>query len=149
MGRKQIIAIAVILILAAGGIYAWKEFNRTNADLSTVKSSFEVTADNLIKDFEVNDTASSAKYLGKVITVKGLIKKIDKDDEGYYTVVLGDTSSMSSVRCAMDSAHSKDATSLTPASSVAIKGFFTGYEKDDTGLLGSDVKLNRCVVVKD
>jgi len=29
-----------------------------------------------------------------------------------------------------------------------VKGYIIGYEKDETGLLGSDVKLNRCVVDK-
>jgi len=149
MSRKLTIAIAVLLVLAAFGIYGWKEYHRRNTDLAEVTASFNVHANDLIREFEANDSAATKKYIGKVVAVEGQLKKIDKDEEGFYTMVLGDSSSMSSVRCAIDSAHASDASGLQPLSSVKVKGYFTGYEKDETGLLGSDVKLNRCVVVRN
>jgi hypothetical protein len=47
----------------------------------------------------------------------------------------------------MDSAHQQDATLLAIGSSAMMRGVCTGYNKDEMGL-GSDIILNRCVVVK-
>lgn len=149
MSVKRVIIIVVVVTIASGAFYGYKEFNRKNENLANIKPTYSVKANGLINEFANNDSASIQKYLGKVIVVEGLIKKIDKDEEGFVTVVLGDTAEMSSVRCAMDSLQFADASNLKPASSIKVKGYFTGYEKDDTGILGSDVKLNRCVIVKE
>src|ERR1051325_1511063 len=103
-GRKLIWFLLVVAI----GIGAWqglKEYNRKNEDLGNVKADTKISAMNLIHEYETNDSASNQKYLGKIVEVDGNIKKIESDDKGFYTIVLGDTSSLSSVRCSMDSTH--------------------------------------------
>lgn len=149
MSVKKIIIVVVLVAAAGAGLYAWKEFNRKNEDLADVKAAHTVQATSLIGEFAANDSSANAKYQGKIVAVEGMVKQVDKDEEGYYTVVLGDTADMSGVRCAMDSAHAQDATSLKRGESVKVKGALTGYKKDDTGLLGSDVELNRCVIEKN
>lgn len=149
MSTKKIIIVVVLVAAAGAGLYAWKEFNRKNKDLSGEKAAHTVQATALIGEFAANDSIANAKYQGKIVAVEGMVKQVDKDDEGFYTVVLGDTTDMSAVRCAMDSTHIKDATSLKRGESVKVKGALTGYKKDDTGLLGSDVELNRCVIEKN
>jgi hypothetical protein len=149
MSRKKIIIVAVLLVAAAAGIYAWREFNRKNEDLSGVKEKYAVDAVALINEFNGNDSAANARYLGQIVAVQGMVKQVEKDEDGKFTVVLGDTADMSSVRCALDSTHASNATALQRGQSVKVKGAFTGFDKDDTGLLGSDVKLNRGVIVKD
>jgi hypothetical protein len=98
----------------------------------------------LITAFETNETHANTKYLDKVIAVNGKIKTVEKDEKGFYSIILGDTGSMSSVRCSMDSTHQQGAAKLTPGVFVTVKGACTGFNADD--LLGSDVILNRCVV---
>ena len=149
MNKKTIIILIAVIAIAAAGLYAWKEFNRKNEDLTEVKAAFIVNANGLINEFTQNDSASNAKYLGKIVTVEGVVKKVENDDYGHHTIVLGDSVNMSSVRCAVDSTHAADATVLQRGQSVKIKGFFTGFKKDETGLLGSDVELNRCVIEKN
>ena len=148
MSIKRVIIIVVVAAIAGGAYYGYKEFNRKNEDLTGVGPTYTLKANDLISEFSANDSASTKKYLGEVIQVEGMIRKVEKDDEGFITVVLGDTSEMSSVRCAMDSLHVNKASNLKINSSINVKGYFTGYEKDDTGILGSDVKLNRCVIVQ-
>ena len=63
---------------------------------------------------------------------------------GFYSVVLGDTASMSSVRCSIDSVHSNEAAAVKKGSIIAVKGICTGFNADE--LLGSDVILVRSVV---
>ena len=148
MSRKTILLTVIVLAAMTGGFFICKQFNRRNPDLSNLKPAYVVQANELIKEFSNNDSSANLKYLGKIVSVEGRIKKIDQDQDGYYTVVLGDSTELSSVRCALDSTHMKDAAKLQPISSVRVKGYFTGFEKDETGLVGSDLKLNRCVIEK-
>ena len=148
MSTKGRIIAVVLLVAAAAGVYAWKEFNRKNKDLTAVQADHSVQAVAWINEFTANDTAANAKYLGKVVSVEGLVKQVEKDDDGKYTLVLGDTADMSSVRCSMDSVHAHNASSLQRGTPVTIKGIYIDFNKDDMGL-GSDVKMNRCVVSKN
>lgn len=138
----------MIPVAAFGAWKAYDEFNRTNKDILSVKADTKISAMNLIHEYEANDSASNQKYLGKIVEVDGNVKEIKADDNGFYTIVLGDTSSLSSVRCAMDSTHQKDAAKLVPGSSTTVRGSCTGFNKDELGL-GSDVILNRCVIVSN
>jgi hypothetical protein len=146
MNSKTLLLVVIVLGAITAGVYTCKEFNRKPADLVRAKPAFSVDANDLLQEFSSNDSTANKKYLGKIVTVKGIIKKIDHDEDGYYTLVLGDSARPSSVFCAMDTIYGKDASKLLPISSVSVKGYFIGFEKDETGLLGSDVKLNRCVI---
>jgi len=148
MSSKGILLIVMVLAAIVAGVFTCRQFNRKNADVSTLKASYEVRATDLIKEFAENDSSAMKKYLGKLVTVRGEIKKIDHDEEGYYTIVLGDSARLSSVLCAMDTTQHVDAANLNKVSSVNVKGYVIAFEKDETGLLGSDVKLNRCIVEK-
>jgi hypothetical protein len=148
MSSKYVLLIVLVLAAIIAGVYTCREFNRKNPDLSKVKSAYELKASDLIKEFDENDSSANKKYLGKIVTVKGQLKRVDQDAEGYYTIILGDTAGQSSIICTMDTTYKMDAANLKPISSVSVKGYFIGFEKDETGLLGSDVKLNRCVLDK-
>ena len=149
MSKKKIIWLFVLLVITAGGWYGYKEYTRTNKDLSKVTADISISAVSLVKEFEINDSVANKKYSGKIIETDGNVKSIEKDDKGYYTIVLGDTNSMSSVRCPVDTIHSKDAAQLKTGSSAIIRGVCTGFKKNELlgENLGSDVELNRCVVI--
>jgi hypothetical protein len=147
MSRKMIIWLIVFLVVLSGAINFYKEFNRTNADLTKVNADYRVEDLSFLNEFVKNDTLTGRKYNGKVIEVTGNVKSIEKDEMGYSTILLGDASSLSAVRCSMDSVHQSDAASLANGTSVTIRGICTGYNADELGL-GADVILNRCVIVK-
>ncbi|MFI5128390.1 MAG: hypothetical protein ACHQFX_00300 [Chitinophagales bacterium] len=149
--RKQrgLIWPLVILILLGIGFGAWKgskEYNRRNADLGTVKADINIGAVDLIQEYQRNDSIGDLKYLGRIVEITGNVKKIELDEKGYYTVIMGDTSSRSSVRCSIDTAYSGDAAHLTAGSSANLRGACTGFNRDEMGL-GSDVILNRCAII--
>ena len=146
--QRKILWPLFIIIAGVGLWQGLKEFNRTNKDLANAKADVKISANDLIHEYETNDSASNQKFLGKVVEVEGYMKKIDTDDKGFYTLVLGDTASLSSVRCAIDSTHQKDAANLAVGASMTIRGNCTGFNKDQMGL-GSDVILNRCVIIKN
>jgi uncharacterized protein YyaL (SSP411 family) len=143
--KKILIILAALLVLAAAaGIYIYKEYNRTHKDTADLKPDYSMGATSLIKEFQADEKASNEKYWDKVMEVDGLIKDVIKDDRGFYSVVLGDTSSMSSVRCSMDSIHNGEAAVVQKGTYATMKGLCTGFNADE--LLGSDVILVRCVV---
>jgi hypothetical protein len=146
MSRKKSILLIILLAVGIGGWYAYREYTRTNKDLADVKADWQTSSAKLISEYEANDSIANKKFLGKIVEVNGSVNEVIKDDNGYYTVVFGESGTMSSVRCSIDTTHQKDITSLTMGSSATVRGACTGFNKDDMGL-GSDVILNRCVII--
>lgn len=147
MSRKKIIWLIILLVVAGGVWYGYRQYTRTHKDLKEVNPDFVLPAGNLIREFETGDSAAGIKYNGKVIEVTGNVKNIEKDDQGYYTIVLAGNESPSSVRCSMDTIHNADAAQLAKGSSATLRGSCNGFNKDETGLLGSDVILNYCAII--
>lgn len=149
MNNKKIIILIALVLIAAAAFIGYKLFNKDTKHLADSKSDLAISATDLIKKFETNEVAANKEFLGSkldfIMTVTGPVKEIIKDETGAYTVVLGDSTTRSSVRCSMDSLQNQQAASLKTGSSVSIKGAITGFMKDDLGI-GSDVVLNRCVI---
>jgi tRNA_anti-like len=148
--KKKIImyvVLAIIVVLAIGGTYAYKEWNRKPKDTATTKEDISINCKVLIDEFVKDEKTANAKYLDKIIALNGIAKSIDKDENGFYTLVLGDTATSSSIRCTMDSLHNDDAAIIKEGASIKIKGICTGYIPDDMGL-GADVILNKTSIVK-
>ncbi|MDZ4807406.1 MAG: hypothetical protein SGI96_03970 [Bacteroidota bacterium] len=147
MKRKNIlryIVLPLLVIGAAAAIYIYKEYNRKQKDTASLKPAYSVTASSLVSEFEANEKASNTKYLDKVIRVDGMVKQLEKDDKGFYTIILGDTASMLSVRCSIDSIHTSEVAAVKQGSVIAVKGICSGFNADE--MLGSDVILVRSVV---
>lgn len=144
MSGKTKIFLAALLIVIAGVIYVYREYNRTNVDVASETAAFNLKAIDLIKEFNDNGSAATNRYVGKIIAVTGLVKNLKQDERGYFTVSLGDSTSMSSVRCSIDSMYTQKATSVKPGMMLMVKGNCTGFDSDE--LLGLDVIVNRCVI---
>jgi hypothetical protein len=147
MKRKKIIRYILLTLLAIAAVaafYIYKEFNRKHKDTAKVKAAYSILAADLLAEFAGNEKASGEKYMDKVLRVEGFVKDISKDEKGFYTVSLGDTASMSSVRCSIDSTHTNEVINLQKGIILAVKGVCTGYTADE--LLGADVVLVRSVI---
>ena len=143
MKRKNIIRFILILLflLTAAALFIFKEYNRTHKDTANLVPDFSVTAISFIKDFESDEQVSNKKYWDKVIQVEGTVKDINKDERGFFSVILGDTASLSSVRCSMDSTHNNEAGLVQKGRRAIVKGICAGFNADE--MLGSDVILVR------
>lgn len=139
--------ITVILVLIGLVYFGFSEYNRKHKDVSDAVASFNTTGESIIREFTADEQSANTKYLDKIIEVSGIVKSIDKDDAGSVTVVLGNPSDISSIRCNIDSAHSDETTGLQKNIPVTIKGVCTGFNADE--LLGSDLILNRCSINKN
>lgn len=136
----------MLLIGAAGTWYGYHEYNRGNKDYTKARADFVTTVPQLIGEFEKDDSSAGIKYNGKALEITAPIKNIEKDEKGFYTISLGDSTGLSSVRCSMDTTHQSDLTHLQKGSTITIRGACTGFIKDEMGL-GSDVILNYCVII--
>ncbi len=151
MKKKKLIRNGLLLVVVLGigaAIYGYKEFNRKSESIANKTADFKVKPLDIISAFTDDEKAATLKYGGKIVQVAGIVKKLDKDGQGNYTVVIGDNSSLSSVRCSIDSLFTKDVAALQLNTPAFLKGICTGFNADEMGL-GSDVILNRCVIVKD
>ena len=131
MSKKRLIWTSILVVAALVALYLYKEYNRTNSDLTNLKADIEISAGDLIKEFETGDSAANKKYLDKVIELTGNVKNLEKDDAGDYTIVIGDTLSMSSVRCLPDTNHRSDAAIIKENSTITIRGVCTGFIKKE------------------
>ncbi len=139
------ILLLLLIIASATAIYAYKEFNRKNKSVHEMEIVASFKSDAILQQFSTDEKKATATYNGKPIAVEGNIKSVDKDEKGFYTIVLGTESSSSSVRCSIDSTESSVASALQTNTTVKIKGICTGYNADELGL-GSDLILNRCII---
>jgi tRNA_anti-like len=140
---KRIILILLVIVILAGGWYAYRIYTGKVKSLTEVKTDVTITAKELIAAFEKDSAAANKQYLGKVIEVTGNVKSVEKE-EGTATVSLGENGTMSSVRCSMDTTYVQQAAGIQEGSAITVKGACTGFISEE--LIGSDVILNRCIV---
>ena len=143
MKGKSIIFLVVVLVLLGAAWYAYKEYNRENADVAKIDPSITIDAASLIKAFEQNSDNAMKTYIDKTLEVNGTVNSVDTSG----VISLGPTGEMSSVQCSMDKRHVIDFASVKEGAAVTIKGKCTGYESQE--LLGTDVKMNFCVLDKE
>ena len=146
--KKKWLYISSLFAVAITSIafYLYKEYNRKNIDTAELQPDYTIAASALIKEFETDQASASKSYSDRIILVKGFLKDILRDDHGFYSLMLGDTSSMSSVKCSMDSLHNNEAAALRKGVYATVKGVCAGFNADE--LLGSDVILVRCMIEK-
>jgi hypothetical protein len=117
------------------GIYL---FRMPHKDLGKAKPDFVITAVDLQKAFEENESAATAKYVNKIIEVSGTIESVKPGEGNSLNVTLKTGSDLSSVICTFVS--SSNPTKLTAGNHVTIRGECSGFLMD--------VLLNNCSLMK-
>lgn len=142
--KKGALVIGLILLLSAGGVgFGFYEYNRHISSLTDVSPSFLVSSEQLLADFEKDEGTANTRYLGKVIQITGRVQSLELGHTGRLTIVIG--SGRSNIRCSMDSGYHAAPSGWGNGRVVAIKGLLIGYNRDDMGLIGSDIELSGCV----
>ena len=140
---KKASLIILLIIIAVGGWYAYREYNRTNADLKNKKADYNMYSSVLIGAFEQDTALANQQYVDKIVSVTGNVKSIDA--AGNPAVIsLGDAGQMSSVQCSMDSTHAADYKNIEEGDRVTIKGICSGGRTQS--LFGTDVIISRSIV---
>jgi hypothetical protein len=141
----MIITAVVLLLLAVGVGYAFREYNRKEPQTGDRPAVFTMAASELMNQFRKDEKTANLKYLDKVIEVSGKLKSVDTGDKGELTLVLNTSEELSSVRCSIDSLYTSQTGPLVAGNPVKVKGICTGYIADE--LLGADIILKKSLVI--
>jgi len=134
---KKILLVLLALALVGGsvGYYLW---NKPHENIRSAKTDMAIDAAQLFQEYNVDETASNAKYLEKTIAVSGKVKEVTKE-EGSVKVAL-ETGNEFGVLCVLDEFSSHPRTDFPVGETVTFKGKCSG--------LNFDVQIDRCVEVK-
>ena len=136
---KKLLIIFVVLAVIIGG-YAIYLYNKPVADTQDLKAEYTVSADDLFRQFENNESEANSKYLGKIVEVNGKIREFSIGDSGELNMVLASESDMFGINCGLSKGQDADYKNYSEGDSIKIKGECSG--------ISMDVVLTRCVIVK-
>jgi hypothetical protein len=139
MKRVKKILLGVLIVAVAGAAYGFYLFNKKPADVRTLTPKFELTAAILVSEYSDNETAANAKYLDKVIEVKGKVADIKIEPGGQATVFLDSGNPLASVTCSFYNDELASVKKIQKGDEVKIKGMCTG--------ILMDVVLNKCSII--
>lgn len=133
-----IVLVALGLSAAAVGYYLW---NKPHMDVQAAKTDVVITSSELFKAYVTDENAANAQYLEKTIAVNGVIRDLEKADDGSVKVIFesGDADGFG-VSCEMDPLTKHARTDFQKGETVTLKGICAGFNLD--------VQLSRCVEVK-
>lgn len=142
MSKRFIIISFVLIIIAVAVIVGYTMWNKPFKD-PLKGDAIQVTAMQLFKDFNINETAAQKKYvpqkLGeKKVEVSGEIKEIGKNADGETYFMLNSGDEMFGVKCILD--KDQQALNTKVGDTITVRGFCDGYNMD--------VIVNRCKIVK-
>lgn len=134
---KKILLLLVVAGLAGGGVgyYLW---NKKMPSMQGQRPDITVNAGQLFADFNDDETAATAKYVGKIIAVSGKVRESSTLEDGTPKVIL-ETGSDFGISCEFDPNTKHARTEFQPGEQLTIKGECAG--------LNLDVQLARCAVV--
>lgn len=134
--RILLLVLGLGLIAAAIGIAIW---NKPHENMKSSKAEAVVAATELFKEYNADETAANAKFLGKTIAVSGKVKETSKTEGGPAKIIL-ETGDEFAVICELDALSQHPRTDFAAGETVTFKGKCDG--------LNLDVQLSRCVEVK-
>ncbi len=136
MKRKIFIGagLLIVLVLFSGWYYVF-QYSATHHRSVDDETAINVSAVQLVKEYQANEHAANAKYLNKAVEIKGVIAKKDKDQAGNVTLTLKSGDPFAGVFCTLKNKQFDGRDSV-----VSVKGICTGFL--------SDVVLNGAIVLK-
>ncbi|MCX6330212.1 MAG: hypothetical protein NTZ85_11975 [Bacteroidia bacterium] len=132
------ISLFVVFFLALSGILiALYLFNMQHKDLQKVKPDFIISAVDLQKAFEENETSAASTYVNKVLEVTGTIESVKTGENNVLSIVLKTGSDLSTVICTFP--PETDPAKFTSGKQITVRGECSGFLMD--------VLLNNCVTL--
>lgn len=141
---KIAIFVAVFIALSAilAGLYL---YNLKHTDMAKARPDFIITATALQKEFEINETIASAKYINKVIEVTGEIASVTQAGGNNLNISLKTGNDISSVVCTFPVIE--DRSKIKNGDIIVLRGECSGFTQLFEGQPPLDVLLNNCAVV--
>ncbi len=138
--KRNLIFIGLILLISIV-VYGIFQYNKPHRDIASEKSSYDLSADDLYKEFEQDVDKASMQYADKVITFAGTISNVEQNQHGGYNILLKGEKGI--INCEVDAAPDLDKEKLLENSHVKIKGLCVGF--DD---LLQELQFKKCHIVQ-
>ena len=138
--KKNLILIGIILLVAIV-IYGIFQYHKPHRDIASEKSSYDLSADDLYREFEQDIDKASIRYADKVITFAGTISNVEQNQNGGYNILLKGEKGV--VNCEVDATPDVDKQGLQENSHVKIKGLCVGF--DD---LLQELQFKKCRIIQ-
>jgi hypothetical protein len=137
------IAIAVVLAVIIGVFVVYKFiYNKQHPDFENLDADFSFTVTEFYQKFKVNPVEAGKTYNGKIISLTGILSKVEIADSlvtAVFVMKQGDFGD-EGIRCTMLRKYNLEAQKLQPDGEVRIKGYCTGYNE-------TDVILEKCSIL--
>jgi hypothetical protein len=116
----------ILSIVSFLGVIAWyKVYNKQHRSVEDAVS-VKVSANQLFKAFETDETKANEAYLDKVVEVTGIVSEVWINQAGEPVLLLKSDEQLYGVSCTMKS----NPEGIVPGVSVTVKGICTGYLSD-------------------
>jgi hypothetical protein len=141
MKRIAYTLILVFILIIAG--VAFYVYYKPHRNVESESPNIVVGSTELFHKYMDNEKLADSLYLNKIIEVTGEVGEIIKDQKGERVMILKEEEDIFGVVCTIDESdfdNKTKAASIKVGDIVKVKGICSGFD--------SDVKLNKCVVVK-
>lgn len=156
--KKKIIKWGLIVLIGGliiGGGIVFYLFNMPHRDVQAAVADYEITANQLVKEYLDDSQAANNKYLkeegeSKVLAVTGIVASIDEDMNQQKVVLLKTSESKAGVSCTFMATTNANAEKLKIGDQIKIKGVIrsgAGYDEDLE--MYEDVILEKCDVINN
>lgn len=145
---RKIVWIILGPIIVYSGFYEVSKYleNEKFEDTANTSSVYTVTATNLIKEFEANDSSANAKYREKIVTVNGNISAVELPNDSTVNVKFSNTAGSYAIFPFHDGELAA-AKKLKAGDSVSIKASCSGGVLSE--ILGIEsITFKRCTLTK-
>jgi len=144
---NKLVKIGIILAVTGfiAAVLVWKFYvNKPHDNIEKAKPAYSISVEKIWLQYNTDLKTTDSLYTGKVVQLSGTLSRVENSDSLVYVVFVMEADSMfgdKSIRCEMLRKFNDVATTLTLDTPVNIKGFCNGFD-------GTDVKLNKCSIVK-
>ncbi len=123
----------ILIIIVSLGVVGYNMYNKDHKETKDATSDVVISPKELLAIYERDEVAANAKYLDKIIEVKGIVKEIHNISNG-GSISLDTGNEMASIICEFESAAAY--ANVKVGDEVNVKGFCTGKLMD--------IVLTRC-----
>lgn len=136
--RKELLVVAGVLLLI-GAYTAYHTWNKPHEDIAAADSFMTISATDLFKAFQDNESEANSRFLNKVLTINGVIRQV-KTGKDLPTIDLNTADELAAVICNLDPFADHKTLDFAVGQEISIKGKCSG--------MLNDVIIDRCVVVR-
>lgn len=127
--KKTLLFVALIVVLAVAG-FAYLQYNKPHRDTAAETPAYTLTAAALFAEYSTDEAAANAKYVDKLLLVRGTITGISVAEDSTVSIMLQTADPVFGVGFRLLPAEAAKIQGLQVGDKVQLKGICTGKLMD-------------------